>query len=455
MRTIQPSIFPARKRPEKVLYPERNIVGVVLVLLAFLAFGALVANGAEKIIVIATHDLDSARPAETIALPWTEVATRLPGVISSELAVKDAAGHLVPAQVTNSQPENKGHADALIFQHDFAAGEKSATFTIEKAVRPAPPFSSRVLARLVPERQDDFAWENDRIAHRVFGKALETWKAEPLTSSGFDVWIKRTRGLVINDLYRTMKFFDANGPAQDDYRVGKTRGDGGLGVWRDSKLYVSANWRGYKILGLGPVRAEFELTYDAWDAGGRMISETKRISLDAGSNLSRVESTFHSDDKSPVQIGVGLAERPGDNVIVQDGAPQIDSWQSSTASGLVVQNRVEGWMAYWQPQDFDKGTTAVAFVLPKGSVQAFTVDDPGLPAAKFAPPTKTQVEGQQALRNLLAIAPAEIGTPLVYDFGAGWDKSGDFPDAKSWTAYVRNFAERRDHPLKISCSDAR
>ncbi len=404
--------------------------------------------------VVATHDLNGVRPAETIAVPWTEVATRLPGVMDPDLAVKDAAGHLVPSQVTNSQPENKGHADELIFQHDFADGEKSATFTIEKVAQPTPPFPSKVMARIVPERQDDFVWENDRIAHRVFGKALETWKAEPLTSSGFDVWIKRTRGLVANDLYRTMKFFDAGGPVQDDYRVGKTRGDGGLGIWKDGKLYVSANWRDCKILGNGPVRAEFELTYDAWDAGGRTISETKRISLDAGSNLSRVESTFHSDDKSPVQIGVGLAERPGDNVIVQDDAPQIDSWQSSTARGLVVQNSAGGWMTYWQPQDFDKGTTAVAFVLPKGGVQAFTVDDPGLPAAKFAPATKTQTEGQPALRNLLAIAPVRIDAPLVYYFGAGWDKSGDFPDAKSWTAYVRNFAERRDHPLKISCSVA-
>ena len=115
-----------------------------------------------------------------------------------------------------------------------------------------------------------------------------------------------------------------------------------------------------------------------------------------------------------------------------------------------MQNQNEDWMTYWQPQDFTKGVTAVAIVLPKGSVETFTNDLPDLPASKFAPPTKTVTEGQPALRNLLAIAPAEIGKPFVYYFGAGWDMSGDFPNAKSWTDYVRRFAERRDQPLQVT-----
>ena len=59
-------------------------------------------------------------------------------------------------------------------------------------------------------------------------------------------------------------------------------------------------------------------------------------------------------------------------------------------------------------------------------------------------------EGQPALRDFLAIAPAEIGQPFVYYSGAGWDASGDFPGAKSWFDYVRRFAERRDQPLQVT-----
>ena len=113
--------------------------------------------------------------------------------------------------------------------------------------------------------------------------------------------------------------------------------------------------------------------------------------------MSRVESTFGSDDKSPLQIGVGLAERPGENEILTESSEitkdstssEINSWQNSTAKGLVVQNQNESWMTYWQPQDFNKGMTATAFILPKGSVKTFTNDNPNVPDTKFAAPTQT------------------------------------------------------------------
>jgi rhamnogalacturonyl hydrolase YesR len=368
--------------------------------------------------------------------------------VSSCIIDSQPVSHFAPSDLETSEgPE-------LLFQVDLAPGETRTFYILDAAALAAvPPPIVKTFARYVPERHDDFAWESDRIAHRIFGKALETWQEEPLTSSGYDVWVKRTRHLVINDMYRTMNLFDTNGPSQDDYKVGKTRGDGGLGVWKDGKLYVSGNWRNWKLITTGPIRSEFELTYDIWDAGGRKVAETKRFSIDAGSNMSRVESIFSSDDPAnagSLQIGVGLAERPGENVVVQDGSPKIDSWQGSTARGLVVQNQNEGWMTYWQPQDFAKGTTAVAIVLPKGSIETFTNDKPDLPASAFAPPTHTGTEGQPAVRNLLTIAPAEIGKPFVYYIGAGWSESGDFPDAKSWNDYVRRFAERRDQPLQVT-----
>lgn len=368
---------------------------------------------------------------------------------SGRLAIMDG----VSARILDSQvySESKESPDKLLFQVDLAPGEARTYYILDAAALPAtPPMIVKTFARYVPERHDDFAWENDRIAHRIFGKALETWQAEPLTSSGVDVWIKRTRNLVVNDMYRTMKLFNTNGPSQDDYRVGKTRGCGGLGIWQDGQLYLSKNWRTYNLITSGPIRSEYELTYEAWTAGGRKVSETKRISIDAGSNLSRFESTFHSDDPSSFEIGIGLAERPGENIIVPDGAPEIATWTNSTAKGLAVQNQTEGWMAYWQPQDFGKGTTAVAIILPKGSVETYTNDKPNLSAQAFAAPTKTVGEGQPALRDFLAIASATPGQPFVYYLGAGWDQSGDFPNAASWNDYVRRFAERRNQPLQVT-----
>ncbi len=411
-----------------------------------------------RVLVKVTNPASFRRDCETVELP-TQI-NLVPalgdnpstGKHAKILAVMDGvSSRILDSQVYVSDTNNPIYSDKLLFQVDLAPRETRKFYILDaSALAAVPPPIVKTFARYVPEREDDFAWESDRIAHRMYGKALETWKKEPLTSSGVDVWIKRTRHLVVNDMYRTMDLFNISGPSQDDYKVGRTRGCGGLGIWQDGKLYVSKNWRTYRIITTGPIRSEFELTYGAWDADGRMVSETKRVSIDAGSNLSRFECSFSSDDKSPLTIGVGLAERPGDNVIVPDGSPAIDSWQNSTAKGLVVQNQKEGWMTYWQPRDFAKGTIAVAIVLPKGSVEAFTNDNPNLPASAFTPPTHTLGEGQPPIRDLLATTRAEVGKPLVYYAGAGWSESGDFPTAKSWNDYVRRFAERRDQPLQVT-----
>jgi pectinesterase len=133
-------------------------------LLSLVLLGSGFAWGAPQALITVTHDLALARPAETIAVPWTEVARVLPGALLQKLAVKDAAGRLLPYQVTNIAPEAKDPQGVgiaygeLLFQHDFAAGEKSATFTLEQTETVAPVFPTKVFARFVPERLDDFAW---------------------------------------------------------------------------------------------------------------------------------------------------------------------------------------------------------------------------------------------------------------------------------------------------------
>ncbi|HEX3627560.1 MAG TPA: glycoside hydrolase family 88 protein [Verrucomicrobiae bacterium] len=419
--------------------------------------GVLQNSAAHVVKVSVTNPSDSRRDVETVELDINPAA--ISGNINDVLefpkgtaAVMDGVSSRILDSQVYATETNYSKPNKLLFQVDLAPHETRSYFILDSsALTTVPQPIVKTFARYVPERYDDFAWESDRIAHRMYGPALETWQEEPLTSSGIDVWIKRTRNLVINQMYGTMKLFNTNGPSQDDFRVGKTRGCGGLGIWSDGTLHDSKNWRTWKVITTGPIRSEFELTYDAWDAGnGRMVSETKRISIDAGSNMSRVQSTLSSDDKSPLKVGIGLAERPGDNVFVSDDSPEIESWQNSTAKGLVVQNQNAGLMTYWQPQDFAKGVITTAIVLPANSIETFTNDNPDLAAEKFAPPTHTLGEGQPGLRSMLAIAPAQIGVPFVYYIGAGWNESGDFPNAASWNNYIRRFIERRDHPLQVA-----
>ena len=250
-----------------------------------------------------------------------------------------------------------------LFQIDLAPGETRTFYILDaSALAAVPPPIVKTFARYVPERMDDFAWESDRTAHRIYGQALI--KGEGTITSGIDAWIKDSHKLIMDEMYRTGHYHMDNGDEMDDYRVGKSCGDGGIGIWDGQKLHAAINYRNWKLITTGPIRSEFEVTYDAWDAGsGRKVSDTKRISIDAGSWLSRAQDTFASEDNSPLTVGVGLAERAC----------------STNREEFITHDQTEGWTAYWQPEDKPKGIMGVAVILPKGEVREFTNDAPDLP----------------------------------------------------------------------------
>lgn len=296
----------------------------------------------------------------------------------------------------------------LLFQVDLAPGE-ARNYLILSATRlsavPTPDVKTH--ARFVPERLDDFAWESDRIAHRTYGPAINIDPKEKLVSSGIDVWVKSGRRLVIDKWYKSGDYHADKGEGLDCYKVGPARGCGGSGIWDGKKLHPSSNFKTWKVLANGPIRSVFELAFEDWDAAGRKVSEIKRISIDAGSNFSRVESTFQSPKPGNLTVAVGISRRPGDGVFSKDAAG--------------------GWMSYWEPEAAPNGNTACAVVIPGGLSSGFAEAD----------------------GHYLALGTATPGKPFVHYIGAGWSKSGDFPDVAAWEAHVRQLAARLKSPLKV------
>jgi unsaturated rhamnogalacturonyl hydrolase len=52
--------------------------------------------------------------------------------------------------------------------------------------------------------------------------------------------------------------------------------------------------------------------------------------------------------------------------------------------------------------------------------------------------------------DAVLLGRAQPGQPFVHYLGAGWSKSGDYPDAAAWEAQVRNVAARLATPLEIT-----
>ena len=393
-------------------------------LLALLALGSLPA--AEKAVITVTHSLEIARPAETITVPWSEINKALPGALLQRIAVKDSAGRVLPYQVTNVAPQAKdpkGEGIAygeLIFQHDFSAGEKSATFTVEKTETVSPPFPVKAFARYVPERLDDFAWENDKVAHRTYGPALaEPVGATPkevLVTSGLDIWSKRVSYPIVDRWYNKGHdhYHKDEGEGMDMYNVGPSRGCGGTGVWDGKTLHVGRNYKSWKVIANGPIRAVFELSYDTWMANGVMVSEVKRFTVDAGHYLDQIESTFQiTGTKEPIVVAVGLNKNPAD----KGQEPKIET-KADPATGSVTQ---------WVTQK-SNGSLGTAVVVASDAFQGFAEDD----------------------RNQLVLAKVTAGQPLRYFAGAGWSKAGDFADSAAWQSYIANHAARARAPVSVT-----
>jgi hypothetical protein len=408
--------------------------GVATLLALALSLSAASAGAAEKLTVSVSHELDAARPAETITVPWTAVNQALPGALLQRLVVRDAAGRSLPYQVTNvaplaQDPEGKGisYGD-LIFQHDFAAGEHSASFTVEKSDAVAPPFPVQAFARYVPERLDDFAWENDRIAHRTYGPALAAPDTagsgkEVLVTSGLDIWFKRVRYPVVDRWYNKGgdHYHKDEGEGLDMYGVGTTRGAGGTGIWDGKTLYTSRNYAGWKVIANGPIRAIFELRYDAWDAAGTKVSELKRFTVDAGHDFDQVESTFGFSGAPQLTAAIGLNKKPA----YDPQRPVVKSTPLPAVRALTQ------WVTQRSAGDF-----GVAIVVPQ--------DASGTEPARYAADAA----------NELILATVRPGQPLRYYVGAMASWSGESVNAAQWQGRVAAFAARLQKPLAIRLDPA-
>ncbi len=298
--------------------------------------------------------------------------------------------------------------DTLVFPADLSA-KGAVTFRLALgAVKTYAKEDFKVYGRFVRERFDDFAWENDKVAFRMYGEALETWEREPLTSSSVDAWVKKTPRLAINDWYLVDDYHKDHGEGGDFYPAGKSRGCGGSALLSDGKLYASKNFRKSRVLSRGPIRLLFELTYDAWDAAGVKVKETKRVTLDAGSHFSRFESRYSTESGAPL--------------------PETLLWAAGTKKEKGADVRIDpalGFVRAWE---------RLNRYAEDGFMGCAVVADPKAIAST------PELDG-----NLLLA----LRGPAAYYAGTGWDRGGEFKTVADFDAHVEAFARRLASPLRV------
>ncbi|HEX8013950.1 MAG TPA: DUF4861 family protein [Flavobacterium sp.] len=342
-------------------------------------------------------DLD--RKETVVSIDWKAILDRYPKIDTSNFVVmntktkKQAAFQL--------EHRNSSAIQNLLVQVDVKAKSK-LTLSIQEG-KPEK-FAVKTYARYVPERKDDFAWENDQIAFRTYGKAIEGSKED---AYGFDVWVKRTNRMIINERYKLADYHTDHGDGMDYYHVGYSLGAGNMAPYVKDTVRYSANYHRWKVLDNGPLRSTFQLIYDEWNAGGIKVTAVKTISLDAGSQLSKIENVYTFDGNKPLPVVVGIIKRP--------------------EAGNISLNEQQGIMGYWEPTSAKDGTTGVGSILT-------------------TPVTNMWIDKIQ----LLAKTTVKNNEPIVYYTGAAWDKAGKITDAKKWFEYLSTFHQEIKNPLIVS-----
>lgn len=274
--------------------------------------------------------------------------------------------------------------------------------------KPVPtPSSPRTYARLVPERKDDFAWENDLVAFRTYGPAIRSPgpRTNDAEDSGIDCWCKRVPYPIIDRWYEGerngISYHTDQGEGSDFYHVGSSRGCGGTAIWKDGRMWLSGPFRTSRLISADRAKTVFELTY-AYEIEGQLIQEVKRITVELGQHLFRSESTFTQDGRPlALDIAIGLTTHGG--------------------KAKAAFNRTAGSVSCWE--DYPDGGLGTGIKLAPGEV-----------AGMFAYQTPGTSE-----HHALVITRTDSAGRVVHYAGFGWAKAGTITSREKWDDYLAQF----------------
>lgn len=389
---------------------------------------------AKYLTVDVVNTLDANRYNETVEVPWSLVQERIGEVNPQELAVFNEIGQRLQVQALyKGQPQPQ----SVIFQVEVPA-QGSATYEImmefDKQIAAEVGrllgHYKKTAARLVPERMDDFAWENNRIAYRIYGPALMKVDGP---SNGIDVWCKRTEDLVVDkwyaaDLSGKASYHQDHGEGLDGYKVGRTLGCGALAPYVNGQLALGNNFVTSKIVDSGPIRTSFELTYAPLDVAGTPVVEVRRISLDANSQLNCISAMFINAGDMEVAAGI---------VLKNNKIPATVATADPAYKPLLAPDK--GYVTYAEQAD---------------ALSTDTTNNGVIHTAIIFPPSvmsNAKLEGN----HLLATGSYKANEPFTYYSGAGWSKAITqegalrFPTEALWQEYVAFEAQKLSNPLEL------
>lgn len=261
------------------------------------------------------------------------------------------------------------------------------------------PKESKVMARFVPERADDFVFENNLIAGRFYGKALE---GNP-TSPGLDIWVKLPGKLVANEWYaKAMEdggYYHKDHGGKDCYKVAVSLGGGASVPYFGGALrYPATNFRSHEVLSETPGEVVFALHYPEWEAAeGVFVALDKKVTVTADSYFIKQEDTYTFRGVDELTVAAGFK--------LHGALSTVEEMDSSLGCYAIWEKASDTSV---EPED---GMIGVAVVMP---------DFEGM-------------EYNEGLDHALLTRTVTSGQTVTYFSGSCWSK-GEVKTAKDWFA---------------------
>ena len=254
-----------------------------------------------------------------------------------------------------------------------------------------------VMARFVPEREDDFIFENNLSCGRIYGEALES----SITSPGVDIWVKTPGGLVADGRYagthQGKSFHKDWGNGKDCYQVGISLGGGASAPVVGGKLvFPATNYRSFEVLEDKPDKVVFVLHYPEWEACGGRIALDKKVTVVPNTYFFKAEDTYT------------FSGFPGDTLSIAAGM-SLHKDLGTVESEYTGPGRVAIWeKASDQAQEKEDGMIGVAVVMPDAGWVGKTEDG----------------------THLVCTRTVRSGETVTYWFGSCWSKGSVSTSAK-------------------------
>lgn len=259
--------------------------------------------------------------------------------------------------------------------------------------------------RFVEERKEDIAWENDRVAFRIYSRLIGDKRM-----SGVDYWAKSVDYSIIDGWYKNdsegRSYHHDYGEGCDFYTVGKNCGLGGSAIYMDGRLVPSQTYANYRINRNDKDHIDFLLQYQPFEAGGVTFYDTKRIEMVLGTNYYKVTQTVESSNGEDLVLAVGLSTFGNEEVKIQKEKGLVSIVEEIAApEGAVIYNL-----------DNEKMTTLT------------------LHSAIVANPSAV-MDITKIGSNEVVLLKVRSNQPVVYYVGAGW--TGQMYDSRfrGTTAY--------------------